>query len=945
MKYIFAIILASWVALPSLAQKKSKQKPSAAKPVIADKKVLHHGVYDFWKEIPEQAVSNDGKYLAHVVNPGEGDGFLYISKAEDGTPLAKIPRGRNVRFTNDSEYAVFRINPEYEKVKEARRIKKKKEELPKDSLGILSLATGELKKWPSLVSFQLPEKGSGWLAFQSEVAGESDSTATKAAKSKKQNEENGYMLVVRKLPGGEESTYPFVKEYTFSKNGASLAFASTGNGSGHSAGVLIRERESDEARSIYKGHSKHSFRKLVFDEQGRQLAFIADLDTNSKTQIRTPGLFYWKKNDVEATLKADEHSHSGAGRWLVNADYPPGFSKNGSVLYYGINPEPVVADTTLLPEEIVNVEVWHWQDSRLQPQQKVSVEADRKRAYLAALDVAGGRSVQLVGKELEAVSLVNEGNAGFVLLSDPSEYAHEHWDWHPKSDVYLVDLLSGGKKLVKKKLEGRANASPLGKYIYWFSNPDTSWFAYSVDKGTISRLTHNRVVRFTEEEDDHPDYPAPYGVAGWTANDEHILIYDRYDIWIIDPTTPATAARLTTGRDKKQRYRYVKTDPEERYIDTARPLLLRSFDEVSKQEGFYGYVHQDKSLKKLYEGNFRIGASVTKARSADRIIFTKETFRDFPDWYVSDLSFRSVTPFTQANPQQEEYLWGSVELVSWTAADGTPLKGLLYKPENFDPAKKYPMMTYFYEKNSDNIHAHFAPKPIRSFINYPYFTSNGYLIFIPDIVYKVGYPGESAYNCIVSGVLSLIDKGFVDKERLGISGHSWGGYQTAFVVTRTNLFKAAEAGAPVSNMTSAYGGVRWQTGMSRQAQYERNQSRIGGDLWEKPLRFIENSPLFFADKVQTPVLMMHNDDDGAVPWYQGIEYYLALKRLGKPVWMLNYVGEKHGLTKRQNMTDFAIRLYQFFDYYLKDAPMPRWMATGLPYLEKGVRQGLEPAGN
>ncbi len=168
MKYLFAIVLVSWVTLPSFAQKKPKQKPSAAgKAAVADKKVLHHGVYDSWKEIPEQAVSNDGKYLAHVVNPGEGDGFLYISKAEDGAPLAKIPRGRNVRFTNDSEYAVFRINPEHEKVKEARRAKKKKEELPKDSLGILSLATGELKKWPSLVSFQVPEKGSGWLAFQS----------------------------------------------------------------------------------------------------------------------------------------------------------------------------------------------------------------------------------------------------------------------------------------------------------------------------------------------------------------------------------------------------------------------------------------------------------------------------------------------------------------------------------------------------------------------------------------------------------------------------------------------------------------------------------------------------------------------------------------------------------------------------------------------------------
>src|SRR5690606_41680366 len=104
--------------------------------------------------------------------------------------------------------------------------------------------------------------------------------------------------------------------------------------------------------------------------------------------------------------------------------------------------------------------------------------------------------------------------------------------------------------------------------------------------------------------------------------------------------------------------------------------------------------------------------------------------------------------------------------------------------------------------------------------------------------------------------------------------------QIAHMITRTNLFAAAIAGAPVANMVSAYGGIRWSTGMSRMFQYEQTQSRIGGSLWRRPLQFIENSPIFWADKVQTPLLMMHNDQDGAVPWYQGIEYYMALRRLG-----------------------------------------------------------------
>ena len=250
-------------------------------------------------------------------------------------------------------------------------------------------------------------------------------------------------------------------------------------------------------------------------------------------------------------------------------------------------------------------------------------------------------------------------------------------------------------------------------------------------------------------------------------------------------------------------------------------------------------------------------------------------------------------------------------------------------------------MVYFYEKNSDNLHTHFTPSPIRSYINYPYFTSNGYVVFVPDIVYKTGEPGKSAYNCIIAGTKDIIARGFVNPDRVGISGHSWGGYQTAYLVTQTNMFRAAEAGAPVSNMTSAYGGIRWESGLSRQAQYEKNQTRIGGTLWEKYDKYIDNSPLFQVPKIQTPVLMMHNDDDGAVPWQQGIEFYMALKRLNKPVWLLNYNGEKHGLTQRKNRKDFAKRLYQYFDHYLKDEPAPVWMIDGLPMIEKGINQKLE----
>ena len=296
---------------------------------------------------------------------------------------------------------------------------------------------------------------------------------------------------------------------------------------------------------------------------------------------------------------------------------------------------------------------------------------------------------------------------------------------------------------------------------------------------------------------------------------------------------------------------------------------------------------------------------------------------------------------SDANPQQKDYLWGSAELVEWTSNDGVELQGMLFKPDGFDPADEYPMLVYFYERMSDGLYAWRTPRPGSSSVSVPFYVSRGYVVFIPDIPYEIGYPGESALDAVVPGVLGILDDGYVDRDRIGVQGHSWGGYQIAYMITKTNLFAAAEAGAPVSNMTSAYGGIRWQTGMSRMFQYEQTQSRIGGSLWEATSEYLHNSPLFYADKIRTPLLMMHNDDDGAVPWYQGIELFVALRRLHKPAWLLNYNGEGHGLSRNANRKDWALRMQQFFDHYLQDAPAPVWMEKGIAAVDKGRTLGTE----
>jgi dipeptidyl aminopeptidase/acylaminoacyl peptidase len=330
-----------------------------------------------------------------------------------------------------------------------------------------------------------------------------------------------------------------------------------------------------------------------------------------------------------------------------------------------------------------------------------------------------------------------------------------------------------------------------------------------------------------------------------------------------------------------------------------------------------------------------------KSEGSTKLILTRSNFRECPDLYVSDLAMTNLKRISNLNPQQKEYLWGSVELISWIAADGKPIEGLLYKPENFDPKKKYPLISYFYERMSDNLHRYYAPSPPSSSINVALYVSRGYVVFEPDIRYQIGYPGKSAYDCIIPGILKLIQSGFIDSSRIGLQGHSWGGYQVAYLVANSKMFAAAEAGAPVANMTSAYGGIRWESGLSRMFMYEKTQSRIGATLWEKPTLYVENSALFRAPNIETPLLMLHNDADGAVPWYQGIEMFSALRRLGKPVWMLTYNNEAHGLRQRKNQKDFAIRMLQFFDHYLMGQPAPVWMTKGIPAIEKGKTRGYE----
>ncbi len=915
------------------------------------KKPLTHDVYDSWKGVEGDKISRNGKYVLYNVNPQEGDGELYIRNYINNA-VSKYSRGTKAEFTTDSRFAVFQVKPEYQKVRALKLKKKKADELPKDSLAIVSLPDMKVVKVPRVKSFKLPKEGTNWVAYQLEKPlppkkDDKAKTPEKAAAKKPVKGENkkaeGTELVLRNLQTGQEQRFSRVTDFIFSEKGNMLYFVKDKLDSLHNAGVFAVNTADLKAMPIDTG--KTAYKGISTDKAGGQLAYVATMDS-LEADIRYFNLNYWNSKDRKKLVLADTASRGITKNWMVSENGELKFSEDGKRLFFGTFPRPTryEKDTTKLEEDKVSLDIWTYKDPLIQPMQLKQKDKELKRSFLAMYDLKGKRLQQLATLEVPDVYLDAYLTGDVALgVSDEKYKQTIGYETPTRKDAYLIDLKKGTRKQVLSETRGMPRLSPLGEYVYWYEPVDSSWYALASKGGSKLNLTKRIGLPFYDETNDMPMLPDEYGLAGWVGKDVALLVYDKYDIWKLDPRGKKAPENLTDkyGRTHNLRLRYELLDEEEKFIPEDATLYLSAFNLATKANGYYrDFAGKQAQPEKLIFSDHAY-TSLHKARNDDRVTFRKGSFREYNDLYTSDASFANVQKLSDANPQMKDYLWGSVELVDWKSTDGVPLQGLLYKPENFDANKKYPMMVYFYERSSDGMHNHRVPAPSASTINIPYFVSNGYLVFVPDIVYKNGYPGESAMDCIMPGVQSLVAKGFVDDKNMALQGQSWGGYQIAYMVTRTNLFKTAMAGAPVSNMTSAYGGIRWGTGLSRQFQYEHTQSRIGGTLWDKPLQFIENSPLFFADRVETPLLIMHNDADGSVPWYQGIEYFMALRRLNKPVWMLVYNNEDHNLVQRKNRKDLSVRMSQYFDYYLKGAPMPQWMKQGVPQVVKGKDYGLE----
>lgn len=907
-----------------------------------DKLKINHEAYDNWKSIKSNILSPKGTFVVYTINPHKGDGTLFIQNT-DKTVLQSIERGKGAKIHYNEKFVTFQIGAQFDSLRQLKLDKVKKNKFPKDTLGIYLVDGDSTELIPNVKSYKLAKEGD-WIAYLLTKDTRPECKVYKCKFRQKRNKctkekTSGTTLVIYNPLTKLKKEIVQVNEYHFNEKGTKLAFVTSFKGKADSLSLSIMDLESDYRIDSITTNSL-VIKSIMFDKSGTQLAFLESNDTNKRKVFE---LGYWNQDLATELIYIDSTIQNMKKGWTVSEFNKPSFSRDGKKLFFGTNQIVTqLPEDSLLVNEKSKVDVWSWHDKQLQPMQLKRLKQEQRKNYLAVYHISTKQFVQLAKSEVPNVRLFDHYNSNFALgIANENHQREQSWAFPWKSDYYLINVENGNQTEIDNGLAYGGTLSPSGKYFIWYNGSDSTWHSKQINTNENYNLTKSANANFASDNNGNPFIAYPEGKSSWVKENgkEKLLIYSEFDIWLVDPSGIEDIKSITNrlGKATNTVYRLNNLERDSTYI-TINNNLFHGVDKKTKDE----FYVKPTDLSKRYLQSNHTYYYLLKAKHAETVLFRRMNFIDYPELTVSNMELTETITLTESNPQQKDYNWGTVEQVNWKSYKGLDLDGLLYKPENFDSTKTYPMIVYFYEKYADDIHRHYIPKPTASIIYATEYVSNGYIVFIPDVLYTEGHPAKSAYDCILSGTDHLTQKyDWIDTTKMALQGQSWGGYQTAQLITMTNKYACGMAGAPVSNMFSAYGGIRWGSGMSRQFQYERTQSRIGCTIWECPELYIENSPIFGLPNVNTPLLIMHNDGDGAVPWYQGIEMFMGLRRLNKPVWMLNYNGDQHNLMKDANRRDLSIRMRQFFDYYLLSEPMPLWMKNGVKAIDKGKKLDLE----
>lgn len=904
MKYLFSYSLILLFTISSFTQLFSQNKPT-----------LKVEEYQEWQNLSRSSwLSDDGSWAAYQVSLLNENDTLYIASTT-GDQRHKFAFANNPKFSPNGKWLAFAqgISPEKEE-----KMKEKKQPVENDMV-LLNLETGEKETITGISSFEL-SKDSKYVVL-----------STYAPKDSKLP---GKDLIVRNLDTGWSRNIGNVSEWGINDQGDLLAYiidAEKKRGNG----VELFNLEKNQISFLVSDTT--TFKKLKWEKEQSALTFLQAFKDTAFTEENHRVYAYNNLDENTEVQVLDPAIHQDFPKGMrIRETYTPYWSKDLKRIFIGIDDwqaiEKETKDSTetkakkSAAEKVPDMEVWHWKDANIIPRQRKTYNRDKDATYLSVWNTQKDNFVQIETEQIKDASMVGDGAAMVLIHKTPYEpqFRLEH------ADVYIADAQSGSRKLAMKKfpVTNFYGSSPDGQYLLYFK--DKHWYSYEVATGEHRNLTEKIEVPFWNTRYDGPrDILPPVGRGGWLKDDAELLLYDEYDVWAFKPDGSGHR-KLTDGKKNELVYRMQRMD-EERYFDPAKPMFMSVFGDKTKESG---YVRIDPNGKVLDEMvlDKRV-RNLLKAKDADVYSYYAESYTDSPDLFVTNNKLSDGRQVSNTNPQQDNYAWGKTELIDYKNADGKQLQGLLHYPANYEKGKKYPMITYIYERRTDSKNNYQAPSD-RSAYNFTHYVQNDYFVFQPDIIYKTNHPGESAVDCVVPAVKKVLKTGMIDKDKVGIMGHSWGAYQSSFLVTQTDIFSAAVAGAPLTNMISMYNSIYWNSGTPDQQIFETSQGRLREPYWNLMDEYIANSPIFQAQNIKTPLLMTFGDQDGAVDYHQGIEMYITMRRLSKPLIMLLYAGENHGLRKKENRKDYFNKVTAFFDHHLKGKEPEDWITSGQSIIEK-----------
>ena len=935
-----------------------------------------------WKRIQAPAVSYDGEWMAYRIAPAEGDAEVVIRNLKSGKELrfpsgdagASAPApdagappaagpapamGAQLAISGDSRWAAFQAYPS---TKDAKKLKKDRKPV-QTKVVLVELATGKKTEFEKTRRFGFSgDQGTAiaLLRYAADTPGPpAPSPAGGAPGGAAADRPSGSDMLLYTLATGSELNLGNVSDFAFDKKGDWLACIidardKAGNG------VLLRNMKTGALESL--DHAEAVYKGLTWTEKGDGLATLRGVDDKGfedklYSVVAFKGVGSGKPAKAVFDPKTDQSFPTGMS---ISPMRNAAWRDDLAAVTFGIHAvkakkaaaEGDAKITVSAPgsgdapgDEKVDLVLWHWKDSRLQTQQAVQENQDKNFSYLSVWRPAESKFVRLATESVKTVNFPADSKV--ALGTDMREYElMGNLDGRRFEDVYVIDAVTGERKLAIRKARWFRGASPDGTQLLFYD--DGAYFVYDTATGKQTEITKGIATTFIDADNDVNVVKPPTASMGWSKDGQYVLLNDGWDIWKVAARGGAATNLTVNGKKDKIRYRQrFRLDVDEKGIDLSVPVYIGAYGEWTKKSGIGIIEPAQAGVKMLQWGDARYGTLV-KAKNADVYLYTRETVKESPDYYLADKMLANAQKVTDANPQQKDFLWTSgVRIVDYTSTRGEKLQAALYLPANYDPAKKYPAVVEIYEKMSQNANTY--PQPAYNGFSIAAYTSNGYAVIEPDIVYKVNDPGVSAVACVVPAVKAAIATGVVDAARVGIHGHSWGGYQTAFLVTQTDVFHAAIAGAPLTDMVSMYSLIYRNTGGTNQAIFESSQGRFYGGYWDNLEAYQRNSPVYHAKNVHTPLMILHNDKDGAVDQTQGIAYFNTLRRLQKPVILLEYKGENHGLRKPENMKDYTVRMKEYFDHYLMDKPAPKWMLDGVPllqmkdHLEERTKEMTKPA--